>query len=227
MDYLVVAIATLDQLLKQENVVLEFWTMRKKKLDQCHQFVLFERSAKQVRPSVCVCLYVCLSMNPFLCRSGHLSGWRLSVCLSVNLSVCVSVCLPLFWKKCVLNLYFTQKSPVLIFIHSLVPLFIDSLVGSVVQGLEWIHDTGEFYLSTHTNVGENLTETESLLKEHNEFKVTAKVSIYSRNTSSRSLPRSVFTLGIQRLQGHCQGQYLFKEQNGDFKVTAEVSISGW
>ena len=70
MDYLVVAIATLDQLLKQENVVLEFWTMRKKKLDQCHQFVLFERSAKQVRLSVC--LYVCLSVNPFLCQSGHL-----------------------------------------------------------------------------------------------------------------------------------------------------------
>ncbi len=43
------SIATLEQLLKQENIVLEFWTMRKKKLDQCHQFVLFERSAKQVR----------------------------------------------------------------------------------------------------------------------------------------------------------------------------------
>ncbi len=47
----------------------------------------------------------------------------------------------------------------------------------VLQALEWIHDTGEFYLSTHTNVGENLTETEALLKEHNEFKVTAKVSV--------------------------------------------------
>ena len=48
---------------------------------------------------------------------------------------------------------------------------------SQFQALEWIHDTGEFYLSTHTNVGESLAETESLLKEHNEFKVTAKVSV--------------------------------------------------
>ena len=41
--------AILEQLHKQENVVLEYWTMKKKKLDQCNQFVLFERSAKQVR----------------------------------------------------------------------------------------------------------------------------------------------------------------------------------
>ena len=70
--------------------MLEFWTMKKKRLDQCQQYVLFERSAK--------------------------------------------------------------------------------------QALEWIHDTGEFYLSTHTNVGDSLEETDILLKEHNEFKVTAKVS---------------------------------------------------
>ncbi|XP_067120464.1 LOW QUALITY PROTEIN: triple functional domain protein-like [Centruroides vittatus] len=37
----------LDQLLKQENKVLEFWTIRKKRLDQCQQYVLFERSARQ------------------------------------------------------------------------------------------------------------------------------------------------------------------------------------
>ena len=170
--------------------------MRKKKLDQCHQFVLFERSAKQVRPSVCVCL----SVN----ESISLSVWP-----SVRQFICLCVSLPASLLKEMLNLYFTQKSPVLLFIHSLVPLFINSLVGSIVQALEWIHDTGEFYLSTHTNVGENLTETESLLKEHNEFKVTAKVSIYSkehnefkvtakvsiysRNTSSRSLPRSLST----------------------------------
>lgn len=84
----------LEQLLKQENKVLEYWTMKKKRLDQCQQYVLFERSAK--------------------------------------------------------------------------------------QALEWIHDTGEFYLSTHTNVGESLEETEMLLKEHNEFKVTAKVRNWLR-----------------------------------------------
>ncbi|XP_078619950.1 kalirin-like isoform X2 [Branchiostoma floridae x Branchiostoma japonicum] len=78
----------LENLLKQENQVLEYWTIRKKRLDQCQQYVLFERSAK--------------------------------------------------------------------------------------QALDWIHDTGEFYLSTHINVGDNREETEALLKEHNEFKGTAK-----------------------------------------------------
>lgn len=81
--------AILDKLLTQENQVLEFWTQRKKRLDQCQQFVLFERSAK--------------------------------------------------------------------------------------QAIEWIHNTGEGYLSTRTNaVGKNAEETDALLKEHNEFKGTAK-----------------------------------------------------
>lgn len=41
---------TLDSLLQQENMVIEFWTVKKKKLEQCHQYVLFEQSAKQVSP---------------------------------------------------------------------------------------------------------------------------------------------------------------------------------
>jgi len=79
----------LDKLLTQENQVLEFWTLRKKSLDHCQQFVLFERSAK--------------------------------------------------------------------------------------QAIEWIHNTGEGYLSSRTNlVGISREETEGLLKEHNEFRGTAK-----------------------------------------------------
>ncbi|XP_031337213.1 kalirin-like [Photinus pyralis] len=79
----------LEKLLTQENKVLEHWTQRKKRLDQCQQFVLFERSAR--------------------------------------------------------------------------------------QAIEWIHDTGDCYLTTHaTNLGTNIEETESLLREHNEFKGTAK-----------------------------------------------------
>ncbi|KAF4519123.1 hypothetical protein B566_EDAN007396 [Ephemera danica] len=79
---------TLERLLAQETRVLEHWTRRKKRLDQCQQFVLLERSAQ--------------------------------------------------------------------------------------QALKWIRETGELYLSTHTHVGNNRTETEALLKEHNEFKGTAK-----------------------------------------------------
>ena len=37
----------LEQLLTQENHVLEFWTSKKKRLDQTQQFCLFERSARQ------------------------------------------------------------------------------------------------------------------------------------------------------------------------------------
>ncbi|MGH0127675.1 UNVERIFIED_CONTAM: hypothetical protein FKN15_009559 [Acipenser sinensis] len=37
----------LNELLQRENRVLHFWTMRKRRLDQCQQYVVFERSAKQ------------------------------------------------------------------------------------------------------------------------------------------------------------------------------------
>jgi hypothetical protein len=56
--------ATLEHLHKQENCVLEYWSHRKKKLDQCQQFVLFERSAKQVGissySSSCMVSFLCL-----------------------------------------------------------------------------------------------------------------------------------------------------------------------
>ncbi|XP_052433826.1 triple functional domain protein isoform X4 [Carassius gibelio] len=78
----------LNELLQRENRVLHFWTMRKRRLDQCQQYVVFERSAK--------------------------------------------------------------------------------------QALEWIHDTGEFYLSTHTSKGSTIHHTQELLKEHEDFQITAK-----------------------------------------------------
>ncbi|XP_071942493.1 kalirin-like isoform X2 [Antedon mediterranea] len=40
--------------------------------------------------------------------------------------------------------------------------------------LDWIHDSGEYYLSTHTNIGATVEETQALLDEHNAFKTTAK-----------------------------------------------------
>ncbi|MPC23919.1 Kalirin [Portunus trituberculatus] len=78
----------LDNLMAQENKVLDFWTRKKNKLDQCQQYILFELSAQ--------------------------------------------------------------------------------------QALDWIKETGELYLSTHTNLGDTREETERLLREHNEFKGTAK-----------------------------------------------------
>jgi hypothetical protein len=55
--------------------------------------------------------------------------------------------------------------------------YINNIKLTILQALEWIHDTGEFYLSTHTTVGENEQETTQLLKEHHEFKTSAKVTI--------------------------------------------------
>ena len=78
----------LEDLMCQENKVLDHWTQKKKKLDQCQQYVLFEGSAK--------------------------------------------------------------------------------------QALEWILETGELYLSTHTSLGDSREDTERILKEHNEFKGVAK-----------------------------------------------------
>ncbi|XP_060118776.1 kalirin isoform X2 [Heteronotia binoei] len=80
--------AILSELLQRENRVLHFWTLKKRRLDQCQQYVVFERSAK--------------------------------------------------------------------------------------QALDWIQETGEYYLSTHNSTGESADETQELLKEYGEFKVPAK-----------------------------------------------------
>ena len=78
----------LEKLMAQENTVLDHWTQKKKKLDQCQQFVLFEESAK--------------------------------------------------------------------------------------QALDWILETGEKYLQSHQSLGSTREETEQLLREHNDFKASAK-----------------------------------------------------
>ena len=43
------------------------------------------------------------------------------------------------------------------------------------QALEWIHDNGEFYLSSHTSEGETDKQAQELLREHSEFKEVAEV----------------------------------------------------
>ncbi|KAG2459312.1 KALRN protein, partial [Polypterus senegalus] len=81
-------LAILNELLQRENRVLHFWTMKKRRLDQCQQYVVFERSTK--------------------------------------------------------------------------------------QALDWIQESGEYYLSTHTSPGETSEKTQELLKEYGEFRISAK-----------------------------------------------------
>ncbi|XP_015821204.1 kalirin isoform X3 [Nothobranchius furzeri] len=80
--------AILNELLQRENRVLHFWTLKKRRLDQCQQYLVFERSAK--------------------------------------------------------------------------------------QALDWIQETGEVYLSTHTSPGVSSEETQHLLRDYQHFKLSAK-----------------------------------------------------
>ncbi|XP_008301358.1 kalirin-like, partial [Stegastes partitus] len=82
------ASAILNELLQRENRVLHFWTLKKRRLDQCQQYLVFERSAK--------------------------------------------------------------------------------------QALDWIQETGEVYLATHTAPGDSSEETQQLLSDCHHFRLTAK-----------------------------------------------------
>ncbi|KAK9972958.1 hypothetical protein ABG768_023712 [Culter alburnus] len=80
--------AILSELLQRENRVLHFWTLKKRRLDQCQQYVLFERHAK--------------------------------------------------------------------------------------QAIDWLQETGEYFLSSHTSPGDTSEKTQELLKEYEDFRVSAK-----------------------------------------------------
>lgn len=49
------------------------------------------------------------------------------------------------------------------------------------QALDWLQQSGEHYLSTHTSPGATVAETQELLNQHREFCVSAKVR-RDRNT---------------------------------------------
>ncbi|XP_056157511.1 kalirin RhoGEF kinase b, partial [Lampris incognitus] len=78
----------LSELLQRENRVLHFWTLKKRRLDQCQQFLMFQNHAK--------------------------------------------------------------------------------------QALDWLQQSGDHYLSTHTSPGATVAETQELLMQHREFCVSAK-----------------------------------------------------
>ncbi|KAM9850558.1 kalirin isoform 2-T2 [Aulostomus maculatus] len=80
--------AILNELLQRENRVLHFWTLKKRRLDQCQQYLVFERSAK--------------------------------------------------------------------------------------QALDWIQETGDVYLATHTSPGDSSKATQQLLNDYHHFKLSAK-----------------------------------------------------
>ncbi|TNM93281.1 hypothetical protein fugu_018683 [Takifugu bimaculatus] len=58
----------LNELLQRENRVLHFWTLRKRRLDQCQQYVVFERSAKQQTKERVKLL---IQLADGFCEKGH------------------------------------------------------------------------------------------------------------------------------------------------------------
>lgn len=44
-----------------------------------------------------------------------------------------------------------------------------------VQALDWIQETGEVYLATHTAPGDSSEETQKLLNDYHHFRLSAKV----------------------------------------------------
>ena len=43
------------------------------------------------------------------------------------------------------------------------------------QALDWIQETGEVYLATHTSPGDSSEETQQLLNDYHHFRLSAKV----------------------------------------------------
>lgn len=75
------------------------------------------------------------------------------------------------WSSCVYEILITDG----FYWQKYIAFSLTFLHYCFIQALEWIHDNGEFYLSTHTSTGSSIQHTQELLKEHEEFQITAKV----------------------------------------------------
>lgn len=57
----------------------------------------------------------------------------------------------------------------MLFLHTCVFLCV------CTQALDWIQETGEVYLATHTSPGDSSEETQQLLTDYHHFRLSAKV----------------------------------------------------
>lgn len=55
------------------------------------------------------------------------------------------------------------------------------------QALEWIQEAGEVYLTTHTSPGDSVEKSQELLKEYDEFRISAKVQRHKHFPSFSSI----------------------------------------
>lgn len=63
----------------------------------------------------------------------------------------------------------------------------DGVCLSLCQALEWIEEAGEVYLSTHTSPGDSVEKTQELLREYEEFRISAKVQRHKHFPSPLSI----------------------------------------
>lgn len=81
----------------------------------------------------------------------------------------------------------------------------------LLQALDWIQETGEFYLSTHTSTGETPEETQELLKEYGEFRGPAKVGstlgLHQIDPALPSLANFMWWKGEQPLAQNASSQW--------------------
>ncbi|KAG8133179.1 hypothetical protein E2320_010993, partial [Naja naja] len=71
----------LNELFQRENRVLHYWTMRKRRLDQCQQYVVFERSAKQVRQTK-ERVKLLIQLADGFCEKGHAHAAEIKKCVT-------------------------------------------------------------------------------------------------------------------------------------------------
>ncbi|KAL7984586.1 hypothetical protein Chor_003156 [Crotalus horridus] len=69
----------LNELFQRENRVLHYWTMRKRRLDQCQQYVVFERSAKQQTKERVKLL---IQLADGFCEKGHAHAAEIKKCVT-------------------------------------------------------------------------------------------------------------------------------------------------
>ncbi|KAI1243145.1 hypothetical protein IHE44_0000726, partial [Lamprotornis superbus] len=69
----------LNELFQRENRVLHYWTMRKRRLDQCQQYVVFERSAKQQTKERVKLL---IQLADGFCEKGHAHATEIKKCVT-------------------------------------------------------------------------------------------------------------------------------------------------
>ena len=80
-----------------------------------------------------------------------------------------------------------------------------SLFLMLFQALDWIHENGEFYLSSRTGEGESDAQTKELLDEHQEFKEASEVHELVCATFFRSFHCYFHCVFIITCASHCNG----------------------